>query len=144
MHVKILVSSLLSLVSTLALAEDYGALITLKEPLSLEAAVKRLGTQSSAEVLLESKVDKVCEQAGCWIGLKDASGKVHVTFKDEAFVVPMSLIGKTVQAQGRLTRVVMSLDETRRFVQSEGGDPASVRAPAVRYEFVATGLHVKS
>src|SRR5215510_5949570 len=129
---RYLLSSLMLMVSALACAEDYGARITLKEPLSLEAAVKRLGAQTSAEVLLESKVDKVCEEAGCWIGLKDRSGKVHVTFKDEAFVVPMSLIGKTVQAQGRLTRVVMSLEETRRFVQREGGDPASVRAPAVR------------
>jgi len=138
------ISLLLLMVSALACAEDYGAPITLKDPLSLEAAVKRLGAQMSAEVLLESKVDKVCEQAGCWIGLKDASGKMHVTFKDEAFVVPMSLIGKTVQAQGRLTRIPMTLDETRRYVQHEGGDPAAVREPAVRYEFVASGLHVKT
>lgn len=36
-----------------------------------------------------------CEERGCWLALKSASSQLHVTFKDEAFFVPASLVGKT-------------------------------------------------
>jgi hypothetical protein len=62
---KITFGVLLSLISAIACAEQYGAPITMKHPVSLESAVKQLGVQASAEVLLESKVDKVCKERGC-------------------------------------------------------------------------------
>ena len=55
-------------------------------------------------MLVESTVAKVCEQRGCWIALKSASSQLHVTFKDEAFFVPSTLIGKTVLVEGKLTK----------------------------------------
>jgi hypothetical protein len=101
-------------------AEQYGAPLTLKTPLTLEAAVQTLGDRDTADVLVESTVAKVCEQRGCWIGLKSASSALHVTFKDEAFFVPASLIGKTVLVEGKLTK----------------------NGPS--YALVASGLQVKS
>jgi hypothetical protein len=101
-------------------AEQYGAPLTLKTPVTLEAAVQSLDDLGTADVLVESTVAKVCEQRGCWIALKSASRQLHVTFKDEAFFVPASLIGKTVLVQGKLTRTGAS------------------------YELVASGLQVKS
>ena len=137
-------AAFLMLTASLAFAEQYGAPITRKDPVTIEAAVKQLGEKPAADVLLQSKVDKVCEQAGCWIGLKSAKGDLHVTFKDEAFVVPMSLMGKRVLAQGKLSRVALTLDETREKARQEGRDPASVKTPGVRYEFVASGIEVQT
>ena len=71
-------------------------------------------------MLVESTVAKVCEQRGCWIALKSTSSQLHVTFKDEAFFVPSTLIGKTVLVEGKLTKA------------------------GPRYELVASGLQVKS
>jgi hypothetical protein len=82
--------------------------------------VQSLYERGTADVLVESTVAKVCEQRGCWIALKSASSQLHVTFKDEAFFVPASLIGKTVLVQGKLTKAGAS------------------------YELVASGLQVKS
>ena len=141
---KISLALMLALFASLACAEQYGAPITLKHPVSLDEAVKQLGARNAADVLVESTVEKVCEVRGCWIGLRSASGEIHVTFKDEAFFVPMTLMGKTVLAQGRLSKVQMTLDETRRYVKHNGGDPAKVSQPGVRYEIVADGLEVKS
>jgi hypothetical protein len=141
---RITFALLLSLSASLACAEQYGAPITMKHPVSLEAAVKQLGDRAAADVLLESKVDKVCSARGCWIGLKSASGEIHVTFENEAFFVPLTLMGKTVLAQGRLTKVEMTLAETREYVKDSGGDPATVNKPGVRYELVASGLEVKT
>jgi hypothetical protein len=112
---------MLSLLAAIArAAEQYGAPLTLKNPLTLEAAVRQLGDRPAADVLVESTVAKVCEQRGCWLALKSASSQLHVTFKDEAFFVPSSLIGKTVLVEGRLTK------------------------EAAGYQLVANGLQVKS
>jgi hypothetical protein len=100
--------------------EQYGAPLTLKTPVTLEAAVQSLGERGTADVLVESTVAKVCEQRGCWIALKSASSQLHVTFKDEAFFVPSSLIGKTVLVQGKMTKA------------------------GAGYELVASGLQVRS
>ena len=118
---RILIGLMLGVLTAIASAADhYGAPLTLKDPLTLEAAVRQLGDQPAANVLVESTVAKVCEQRGCWIALKSASSQLHVTFKDEAFFVPVSLVGKTVLVEGTL---------------SKDGDG---------YQLVANGLQVKS
>jgi len=128
----------------LAVAEQYGAPLTLKNPVTLTAAIRQLDRQPSAPVLIESKVDKVCQVKGCWLGLVNDNGDVRVTFKDYAFFVPSTLIGKTVLVQGTLEKVTMSLEETKHYVQDAGGDPSTVTTPRVEYRIVATGVQVKS
>jgi hypothetical protein len=118
---RILIGLTLGLLTTIAsAAEHYGAPLTLKHPLTLEAAVQQVGDGSAANVLVESTVAKVCEQRGCWLALKSASSQLHVTFKDEAFFVPASLVGKTVLVEGKLSK------------EADG------------YQLVASGLQVKS
>jgi len=102
---RLLIGLTLSLLATIAsAAERYGAALTLKNPLTLEAAVRQIEDGAPANVLVESTVAKVCEQRGCWLALKSASSQLHVTFKDEAFFVPATLVGKTVLVEGRLTK----------------------------------------
>ena len=118
---RILIGLVLGLLAaTASAAEHYGAALTMKNPLTLEAAVQQLGDRATANVLVESTVAKVCEQRGCWLALKSASSQLHVTFKDEAFFVPASLVGKTVLVEGKLSK------------EAEG------------YQLVANGLQVKS
>ncbi|MBC7984485.1 MAG: DUF4920 domain-containing protein, partial [Candidatus Obscuribacterales bacterium] len=93
-------STLIALTATVACAEHYGAPLTLKNPIPLSTAIKQLDSKSSAQVLVESKVDKVCVVKGCWLGLVSEAEDIRVTFKDYAFFVPPSLIGKTVMVQG--------------------------------------------
>lgn len=141
---KIVFGWLFSLVATLACAEHYGTPITPKRAQSLEAAVQQLSVQNSADVLVEAKVGEVCQVKGCWLGLKDASGEIHVTFANDSFFVPPSLMGKTVLAQGRLTKISMTLEQTKQHVKDAGGDPATVTQPGVRYTLVASGIEVKA
>ena len=51
------------------------------------------------------------------------SGEVHVTFKDYAFFVPPTLLGKTVLAQGELKKVTMTLEQTRHYVKEPAAIP---------------------
>jgi uncharacterized protein DUF4920 len=108
------------LAATASAAEHYGAPLILKNPLTLEAAVQQLRDRPAADVLVESTVAKVCEERGCWLALKSASSQLRVTFKDEAFFVPSTLVGKTVLVQGKLTK------------------------EAAGYQLVANGLQVKT
>ena len=118
---RILIGLVLGLLAaTASAAEHYGAPLTMKNPLTLEAAVQQLGDRATANVLVESTVAKVCEQRGCWLALKSAASQLHVTFKDEAFFVPATLVGKTVLVEGKLTK------------------------GAAGYQLVANGLQVKT
>jgi hypothetical protein len=141
---KVALVALLGLTSVAAVAEQYGAPVTAKNPVSLDAAVKQLGAKNSIRVTVQSKVDKVCQAKGCWLGLVNAGGDVRVTFKDYAFFVPPSLSGKTVLVEGILEKVTMGLEETKHYVQDAGGDPATVMEPKVEYRIVASGVEVKS
>lgn len=117
---RILIGLGLGLLAAVAsAAEHYGAPLTMKHPLTLEAAVQQLGDRATTDVLVESTVAKVCEERGCWIALKSPSSQLHVTFKDEAFFVPSTLVGKTVLVEGKLTK------------------------EAAGYQLVASGLQVK-
>lgn len=142
---KYLVTALLCCWATLAAAaEHYGAPITAKNPLSLQAAIKKLDTTASADVLIESKVDAVCVVKGCWMALTNAKDDVRVTFKDYGFFVPSSVIGKTVLVEGKLEKVVMSLEDTKHYVKDAGGDPSTVTQPRTEYRIVASGVAVKT
>src|ERR1700754_2716984 len=101
---RIALGLLLALTATFANAEQYGAPITMKNPVTLEAAVNQLQNKSSATVLVEAEVGSICQAKGCWIGLKSTASELHVTFKDYAFFVPATLMGKTVLAQGELKK----------------------------------------
>jgi Domain of unknown function (DUF4920) len=141
---KYVVAALLCCWTTIAAAEQYGAPISAKNPLSLQAALKKLDAAPSADVLIESKVDKVCVVKGCWMALTNARDDVRVTFKDYGFFVPASIIGKTVIVEGTLEKVVMSLDDTKHYVKDAGGDPSTVTQPRTEYRIVASGVAVKA
>ena len=141
---KYVVATLLCCWAAIVSAEQYGAQIQSKNPLTLQAALKQLDGTPTADVLIESKVDKVCVVKGCWMALTNAKDDVRVTFKDYGFFVPSSIIGKTVLVEGKLEKVVMSLEDTKHYVKDAGGDPTTVTKPRTEYRIVATGVEVKS
>jgi hypothetical protein len=140
---RTLLGLMLGLVATLAAAEQYGAPIAARSPVSLQAALKQLEQGPLANILIEAKADKVCTVKGCWLGLTNASGDVRVTFKDYAFFVPASIVGKTVLVEGTFEKVTMSLEDTKHYVKDAGGDPATVTEPRIEYRIVAKGVEVK-
>lgn len=141
---KSFLALVLCCVTSLACAEQYGAPIKAKAPVSLDAAIKQLDRKPSAPVLVESMVEKVCVVKGCWMALTNDAGDVRVTFKDYAFFVPASIIGKKVLVEGTLEKVVMSLEDTKHYVKDAGGDPAKVTEPRTEYRIVASGVEVRS
>lgn len=125
-------------------AEHYGAPLTSRQAISLDSALQQLAGKRTTQVVVQSKVGKVCMAKGCWLGLTTASGEVRVTFKDYGFFVPQNLIGKTVLVEGLIEKVTLSLAETKHYIEDAGGDPSKVTQPRVEYRIVASGVEVKS
>lgn len=56
-------------------------------------------------IVTEGVVDKVCQQKGCWLEIAPKTGEagMHVTFKDEAFVVPKDCSGRIARLFGTVS-----------------------------------------
>ena len=71
----------------------------------LAAVVAKPANYTTDAVVTEGVVDKVCQQAGCWMQIAPKSGEagMHVTFKDGAFVVPKDCSGHTARLFGTVS-----------------------------------------
>jgi hypothetical protein len=124
--------------SNLFAGENFGKPFSLKsKPLTLTQAIK---SPSKNPVLLKAKVGKVCKKKGCWMSLENKTGEVRVTFENYGFFVPISLVGKNVLLEGILNSHKMTLEETKHFIEDEGGDPKQVKNARTEYRVVATSV----
>ncbi|MBD64980.1 MAG: hypothetical protein CME62_07215 [Halobacteriovoraceae bacterium] len=135
---------LLTLALNIGLTSDkspqtYGDKITLKNPVSLAAAIE---ANSDKEMLIRSKVTKVCKMKGCWMMLEDKNKEYRVTFSDYGTTVPMTLIGKEILVQGKIKQKKLTLKQTKHYVEDEGGDPSKITEPRTEYRVVASGVKV--
>ncbi|AGH94600.1 DUF4920 domain-containing protein [Pseudobdellovibrio exovorus] len=125
---------------------EFGAALTLKKSITIDQALANLNNQKenseSKTVLVEAQVDKVCVKKGCWMSLKSKTSDVRVKFKDYGFFVPISLVGKTVLAEGVMLKKELTLGQTKHYVEDEGGDPSKVTEPRTDYQMIATGVKV--
>ena len=124
-----------------AFADNYGAPLTLSDAITVEEAINKAAI-SSEPVLVEGKIGSVCQVKGCWMGFTSTVGDIRVTFKDYGFFVPFSILGKTVQAEGTVQKVRLSLEDSKHLVKDGGGDPDSVTEPLVEYQMIASGVAV--
>ena len=128
--------------STAVFAQNYGAPLTLEQPISVEQAIQTAG-QQNAPVLVQGKIGSVCQAKGCWMGFTSTAGDIRVTFKDYGFFVPFSIVGKIAQAEGRVEKITLSLEDSKHLVADGGGDPKSVTEPIIEYQMIASGVHIE-
>jgi uncharacterized protein DUF4920 len=97
-------------------------------------------------IVVEGKVADVCQMKGCWMVLTDGTRTVRTTFKDYGFFVPKDLAGRTVVAEGVLTRETVD-EETRRHYAEESKQGAeqiaAIHGPIDEYNFVASSVTVR-
>jgi len=126
-------------------ASTFGSKITESKAITIAEAVNAYPKTESKEILVTGKVVKVCEKSGCWMSLQDGKTQVRTLFKDYGFFVPKDIKGKTVQAQGILSKKEISAATARHYLKDEGASMKElnqIRKPQVTYEFVATGVKV--
>ena len=101
----------------------------------------------TVEVTLTGNIAASCKHSGCWMDL-DMGNKetVHVTFKDEAFTIPLDAAGKHAVAQGIAIRELIPVETLKNYAREEGKNEeeiAKITEPEWTYEMIATGVLIE-
>jgi uncharacterized protein YdeI (BOF family) len=101
----------------------------------------------TARVTVSGNIAAACKHSGCWMDMDMGDGNyVHVTFKDEAFTIPLDAAGKDAVAQGLAVRTLIPVETLRNYAKEEGKSEeeiAAITQPAYAYELIAEGVLIR-
>lgn len=96
---------------------------------------------------LTGNIASVCQMTGCWIDLDLGNGEtIHVTFKDDAFLLPKDAAGKVAIIEGTAQREELSVEYLKHLAEDEGKSQEEIDAitePSMEYTFIASGVIIK-
>ncbi len=92
-----------------------------------ELASKLKGTEP-ADVKVTGKVVEVCKAEGCWLRMETAGGPMLIKMKDHAFLVPLSMNGKTIVVEGTATLKETSVEMLRHYAEDAGKSKVEIEA----------------
>ncbi|MEP7109332.1 MAG: DUF4920 domain-containing protein [Ferruginibacter sp.] len=104
-----------------------------------------LAGKPSLEVKVKGKVVEVCKMMGCWLKIQTHDGTVMIKMKDESFMVPLAINGKTVIANGIVTFKETSVEMLRHYAEDAGKpkeEIAAINEPKKEMTMQATGILV--
>ncbi|MYA17506.1 MAG: DUF4920 domain-containing protein [Gammaproteobacteria bacterium] len=139
---------LLTAIGHPTLADDIvrrGAALGDSPSVDLKSAIATPEAHLGQSVIVEGKVDKVCQVKGCWLELMPSgeSRGVRVTFENYGFFVPKDSMGWTARLEGEFVRERLS----KRDVDHLIGEGATVQkqpdGTAVQISFVARGVELR-
>ena len=96
-------------------------------------------------VKVKGKVIDVCKAEGCWLKMETAKGPMMIKMKDHAFLVPVSLEGKTIVAEGMASVSETSVAMLRHYAEDAGKSKEeidAIKAPKTEMKLDATGILV--
>ncbi len=124
----------------------YGkGVVATTKPIKLAEAMKQIDTLHDKEIVVEAKVDQVCQAMGCWMVLKDGKSQVRVTF--DGYTVSKKLGKHTALVQGKLFVKDLEPAEARHYAKDEGRSAAEVAKITETVKtpwFEATGVKIAS
>jgi hypothetical protein len=94
--------------------------------------------EAGRQVRLEGTIEKVCQNKGCWLELKQEARSVHVTFADYGFFVPKDSMGKPVVLEGKVV-VKQPTAEDIAHLKAEGAS----ESVAAKVSIEATGVEIR-
>jgi Domain of unknown function (DUF4920) len=93
--------------------------------------------EAGKAVRLDGRVERVCQNKGCWLTLADGDKSVHVTFEGYSFFVPKDSSGSRVRLEGRVV-VKQPKPEDVEHLRSEGAGAAQASNVSIE----ATGVEL--
>lgn len=94
--------------------------------------------EAGQQVRLEGTIEKVCQNKGCWLELKQQASSVHVTFEGYGFFVPKDSMGKPVVLEGKVV-VKQPTPEDVAHLKAEGAG----QSVAAKVSIEATGVEIR-
>lgn len=111
-------------------------------PLSLAELMDDNEKYLDQEVLVETRIAKVCQKKGCFFVAQQGASTARVTFKDYGFFIPTDSGGKQVTLVGTLSRKAVSAEQAEHYAKDLGETP-SADAPAFEYAIVASAVKIQ-
>lgn len=109
--------------------------------LSLGDLVKEDEKYQDREVLLETRIAKVCQKKGCFFIAQDGAATARVSFKDYGFFIPTDSGGKDVVLLGTFSRKSVSKEEAEHFAE-DLGETATPSPERFQYSIVASAVKI--
>lgn len=105
-------------------------------PASLEDVLTK--PEAGKVLRLEGTIERVCQNKGCWLELKQGERSIHVTFEGYSFFVPKDATHRAVALEGKLI-VKEPLKERVAHLESEGAGEAA----SAKVSIEATGVAIQ-
>ena len=123
---------------------NFGETISPEDALPASELPALLEGKQTVEARLTGKVKSSCQMTGCWMDVDMGNGEViHVTFKDDGFLMPMDAAGKTAIIEGEATYEEIPVELLKHLAEDEGKTQEEIDAitePEMEYTFVAKGV----
>jgi len=101
----------------------------------------------SVDAKVKGFIASSCKHSGCWMDIDLGNSQtVHVTFKDDAFTIPLTAAGKNAVVQGVAYREMIPVETLKNFAREDGKSEEEIAAivdPAWKYNFIATGVIIE-
>jgi hypothetical protein len=130
----------------------YGEPLTGKDTMAIHTLLEDPDPYLGEVVRVEGLITGVCEKRGCWMSLASDEKEfeeIRIKVDDGVIVFPMEAKGKHAVAEGVLTKIEMTMDETVAYQKhhaeehNEEFDPSSVTEPLVFYQIKGTGAVIR-
>ena len=97
----------------------FGQKTTAEDAITVEqlASIMQSREGKKTEVKLKGIVTSVCEEMGCWLKVKSASGDMMIRMKDHSFFVPMAISGKEIVIDGIAEEKVTSVNQLKHYAE---------------------------
>ncbi|MFK8013905.1 MAG: DUF4920 domain-containing protein [Gammaproteobacteria bacterium] len=130
-------------VSETATHEVFGApMPEASEARSLGALVANSEAYIDKDVVVDTRIAKVCQKKGCFFVATDGATTARVTFKDYGFFIPTDAGGKEVSLAGTFSRKALSKKDAAHYASDLGDDAPATDAPKFEYVIVASSIRI--
>ena len=110
-------------------------------PIELGDLLASSADYEGQDVLLTTRIAKVCQKKGCFFIAQHGADSVRVTFRDYGFFIPSDSGGKTVTLAGTFERKPLSAEQAAHLAE-DLGETAPENPPAFEYAIVATSVSI--
>lgn len=122
--------------------EEFGARVDdTGVPVSLHELVEAADEQAGRQVLLKTRIAKVCRKKGCFFIARDGNAVARITFKDYGFFIPTDSAGKEVLLNGTFERREITDAQAKHYRKDLGEAPGGA-AGGSEYHIVATAVRI--
>jgi len=110
-------------------------------PLSLGDLMKDNEKYLDQEVLVKTRIAKVCQKKGCFFVATEGPSTARVTFKDYGFFIPSDSGGKNVVLLGTFSRKSVSQEQAEHYA-ADLGETAEPTPEMFEYSIVASAIKI--